>query len=516
MLRAVAQTAIEFALTVVFGFIGLGLALGTLDEFHSGRAFNRAMDSYVAEARDEVLEHLERAIDAKPDYPAPQELLGRIYIDQGREERMPKKFAEAAKLFDELRKAQVAAGQDPSLPVLIGQTVADLEAVLARNPGDEERRHAAEAARKRFEEAMELYPGSGDLHVNLAAVWLRKNRVTEAKRHLAEVRKVGSISRDALPHLYNLKGLVALREDRFAEAVAEFEKTEEFRPGWHVPRLNVAAAYARSLFQGGLERRTADRYARQIERLLHQLQRQKHPLVPMLHHALAVHRVRREDYEGALRELDEAGKAGELSWHGRVNRAVTQYLLAVRPKQSDQRRQELLAAARPVFERALRSKRATARDRFIAAAALGKMHALDGKAEQAVEFFQQAVKIEPQAGDSFIPDARRRVYRSLAAVAYEAGDYAAARTYLAKSKELPDHRNRAARLLDRLTTQPTVADFSAKLGKIATDYDLRISATVAAPATPEPVAEDDVRLTLVNTTDGSRRDIPFELVGRRV
>jgi tetratricopeptide (TPR) repeat protein len=516
VLRAIVQTVAELIITVVFGFIGLVTVVGTLDEYRSGRAFNRAMDSYVAEARDEVLEELDTAIAAKADYAAPRELLGKIYIDQGRDERIPKKFAEAAKLFDALRKEQEAAGAKPSLPVLIGQTVAKLESVLARNPGDEERRYAAEEARKRFDEALELYPDSGDLHVNLAAVWLRMNRLSEAKRHLAAVKKAGNISRDALPYLYNLNGLVALREGRFADAVAEFEKTEEFRPGWHVPRLNVASAYARSLLQGDLDQRTAARYAHQIDRLVGQLQRNKHPLVPMLFHALAVYRVGREDYEGALRELREAEKFGELSWHGRFNRAVAQYLLAVMPQQSQRRREELVAEVQPVFQRALRSQRATPRDRFVAAAALGKTYALEGKVQPAVESFETAIKVEPEAGDSFIPEARLRVYRSLAAVAYEAGDYAAARTYLEKSKELPDPREMATRLLGRLTTEPTVSDFSVKLGKIATDYDVRISATVAATATPEPLTTDHVRLTLVNTTDHSRRAIPFELVGNRV
>jgi len=516
VLRATAQAALELMLTLVLGFIGLVSLVGTLDEYRSGKAFNKAMDSYAAGEQAEVFDHLDRASSAKDDYAAPKEALGKLYIDQGAAERNPKKFAEARQIFSELRRAQEAAGEQPSQPVLIGEAVAELEAVRARNPGIEEQRLAVTEARVALDNALDAHPDSGDLHVNLATLALMANDVPRAKQHIRKVDQVGNISIDALPFLYNLKGLVALEEGDFQQAVAEFEKTKEFKPDWSVPQLNLAAAYAQSLFRGGLDERTAQHYSRSISSIVNPLKRDKHPLLPVLYHAQAVYRMRKGDVQGALTELREAEKYGQLTWHGRFNRGVAQYLAATSSRANERQRKALFAEARPNFERALRSQRARPRDVFVAAAALGKMAALDEDHEMAIRYFERAVAIEDKGKDPFIPKARAIVYRSLGAVCYNAGQYAKAKAHLAKAKGVPDPKEVAARLLDRLTTKPTILAYTAKMGKVVTDYDVRLAATLAAEATPDPITADNVRLTLVNTTNGTSQPIPFELDGQQL
>jgi len=516
VLRATAQAALELMLTLVLGFIGLVSLVGTLDEYRSGKAFNKAMDSYAAGEQAEVFDHLDRASSAKDDYAAPKEALGKLYIDQGAAERNPKKFAEARQIFSELRRAQEAAGEQPSQPVLIGEAVAELEAVRARNPGIEEQRLAVTEARVALDNALDAHPDSGDLHVNLATLALMANDVPRAKQHIRKVDQVGNISIDALPFLYNLKGLVALEEGDFQQAVAEFEKTKEFKPDWSVPQLNLAAAYAQSLFRGGLDERTAQHYSRSISSIVNPLKRDKHPLLPVLYHAQAVYRMRKGDVQGALTELREAEKYGQLTWHGRFNRGVAQYLAATSSRANERQRKALFAEARPNFERALRSQRARPRDVFVAAAALGKMAALDEDHEMAIRYFERAVAIEDKGKDPFIPKARAIVYRSLGAVCYNAGQYAKAKAHLAKAKGVPDPKEIAARLLDRLTTKPTIQAYTAKMGKVVTDYDVRLAATLAAEATPDPITADNVRLTLVNTTNGTSQPIPFELDGQQL
>ena len=400
--------------------------------------------------------------------------------------------------------------------MLIGLAVADLEATRARRPSSEELRRAVTEARVALDKARDIYPYSGDLHVNLATVALLAHDAPLAKRHLAKANEVGNISIDALPFLYNLSGLIALQEGHFPVAVAEFEKVNEFKPGWTVPRLNLAAAYAQSLFRGDLTEAKAALYARSIEGIVGQLKRDRNPLLPLVYHALAVHRVRKRDYEGALKELREAEKYGEQSWHARFNRAAAQYLIAVQTRTPETRRTALVQEVRPVFERALRSKRATPRDVFVAAAALGRLSADEQKLKPAIEYFERAAAVKPSAKDRFIPEALPRVHRSLASVCYAAGEYRKAREHLEQSSGLKDNEKTAAALLGQLRTKPTITDFSVKLGKIVTDYDMRVAATLAAKASPDPIEPKNVRLMLVNHTDKTSRSLPFQLVGSRL
>jgi hypothetical protein len=169
-----------------------------------------------------------------------------------------------------------------------------------------------------------------------------------------------------------------------------------------------------------------------------------------------------------------------------------------------------------VLQRALRSKRATSRDKFVACACLGRAAAEQGKLDEAVKYFQQAASIKPARRDRFIPKAMPRIYRSLAAVSYMAGQYATSREFLEKTEDLPDDKKRADKLLRGLRLKPELIGFSAKLGRIVTDYDLRISATLATKASPAPITAKNVRLTLVNTTTRTSQAIPFHLVGSQL
>lgn len=516
MLRVAIQAIIELVLTVILFLIGLGLLVGTLDEYRSGKAFNQAMDNYAAREMEDVHDFLDKAASAKKDYSAPEELMGKLLIDDGKEH--PKNYAEAKKLFAALREGQETAGQRPSLPVLIGQAVAQLEAVRARKPGDEELALAIKEARVALDKARDLYPESGDIHVNLAAIGLLAHDLKMAKSHLTKVNAVGSVSIDALKFLYNLNGLVALEEGNLPQAVAEFEKVKEFDPHWEVPQLNLAAAYAQSLFRGEINPAVADRYAMAIKGVLRNIARSKGQthLLPLVHHALAVYRIRGGDMKAALDHFREAEKHGDLSWHGRFNRAVAQYLSAVQPRTTPGEREGLLEQAQPVFERALRSKHATPRDVFVAAACLGRIHAETGKADLAIESFTTALEVKPKKPDKFIDDAKPVVHRSLAAVAYEHGKYREALAHLERSKDVAHAKKVADRMQRLLSEKPVITDFSAKLGKIITDYDLRISASFRMQATPEPVTERNIRLTLANSTNKTRADIPFRLIGHRL
>ena len=516
MLRLSIRVIVELALTLVLTFIGLGMLLGTIDEYRSGKAFNKAMDNYAARSMEDVHDWLHKAVAAKPGYTAPQELLGKLLIDEGATD--PQRYAEARKLFEELRQTQEARGGQASLPVLMGLAVAELESARARKPGSEELKRALTRARVSLDKARDVYPRSGDLHVNLATVALLANDVPLCRRHLAKVQEFGNISIDALPFLYNLSGLAALHEGSPQKAVAEFAKVKEFAPDWQVPSLNLAAAYARGLMRGDLDEATASRYASFVNMALARAEKAKSELLPLLCHALAVHRLRSGNTSSALDLFRRAEKHGELSWHARFNRAMATYVCSRAPRLTDKRRATLMQDAQPTLERALRSKRATSRDRFLAAVALGTIYAEQGKPADAIAAFERAAGMEPGRKDTFMRQTMPRVHHSLAALHYAAGTYKKALVHLDQAKGFAKdkEKEKAQAILRTLRSQPTVSDFSANMGKIVTDYDVRISAVLATPATPEPVAKKDVRLSLVNATTHTTRELPFELLGSRL
>ena len=514
MLRLTVQLCIELVLTIVFAFVGLGLLLGTVDEYRAGNAFNTAMDNYSARSMEDVHDFLNQAIEAKPEYSPPQEVLGKLLIDEGTDD--PRKYDEARKLFEALRTAQEGRSRKAALPVLIGLAVADLEAARAQNPTGETLRRAVTEARVRFEKALDEYPNSGDLHVNLATVALLASNPALCKRHLAKAREVGNISIDALPFLYNLSGLAALQERKAQTAIAEFEKVKEFAPDWEVPRLNLAAAYARSLFRGKLTERTAETYARTVAHAVSRLSKSRNPLLPMLCHALAVHSIHKGNINSALGHFRRAEKFGKLSWKARFNKAIALYVSSRAPRVQPKQRAALLDEAIPTLKRALRSSRSRRRDAFVATAILGTIHAQREELDPAIASFESALKTRVSHKDPFIRKAIPRVHRSLAALYYTKGDYKRARIHLDASKSLSLEEKRAATLLGQLNKRPAVRNFTANLGKIHTDFDLRVRATLSANATPDPIGRKNVRLTLVNHTTKTTRPLPFILDGPRL
>ena len=82
MLRLTPRSAVELSITVVLALISLTLLLGTIDEYRAGRAFDRAMDHYAARVLEDVHDALHEAMQAKPEYAAPQEAYGKILVDE--------------------------------------------------------------------------------------------------------------------------------------------------------------------------------------------------------------------------------------------------------------------------------------------------------------------------------------------------------------------------------------------------------------------------------------------------
>ncbi len=520
LFRLTVGSAIGLAVAIILGLAGLLMLFGTMDEYRAGRAFDRAMDSYAEGDFDRVHAHLDESIAAKGRYLAPQEVKGKLFIDEG--VLSPSQYDEARELFRSLTEAQekirLKSGEyGPSLPVLIGRAVAELEADRATSATGLPSARAIMEARRRLERAAEEFSDFGDVYVNLATVALLEGNVAKCNRYLTKVRQVGHVSLDALPYLYNLHGLVELREGRLPAAVQEFEKVAEFAPDWKVPRLNLAAAYGESLLRGSLDKTVARRYATIAARTVADLRREQSPLVAPICHSLAVYYIRANQPLEALKYFEQAQKAaphGELGWHARLNRAVAFYLAGNVAGPKSAQRKLFYAKARAELEKALQNPLITSRDKFAAYCSLGTIAAHAGRHDPAIAYFHQAEDLASRTAIAAIRQQLPRIQRTLAGLYYAIDQGAKAAGYFEKTKALPDPRRSAQTILGQLRAKPTIARFQAKFDKVHTEYDVSIDAHVAVRSTNVRLdPKKDVRLTLYNAVTGEERPIPFLLEG---
>lgn len=512
--RLTTRSAIELSLTLLFALVGLILLLGTTDEYKARKEFNRAMDSYAAEERDDASDFVRRAKDAKPDYDAPLEVEAKVFVDGGAEK--PAMFAEALRAYQVLQRRQEARGGKATLPVLVGIAIAELEGVRASAPKPDALAAALHNARLRLEAALATHPGSGDVHVNLATVAMLENDLARCNGELKKVEAVGNISPDALPVIYNLKGLLALKEQRFTNAMDEFRKVEEFRPDWDVPKLNLGAAYAQVIVASGAEARLADGYALELRKVLPEVRKSKSPLLGLICQAYGTyfihqHRAIPQPLE-ALRYFGEAEKLGKLPWSARFNQAIAQYMDA-----HGARKRVAAAYAAPAAElaRALTGSEAGPRDKFVASCILGTIENERGNRKEALAHFQRAIALSGESSDPFISKAASRVHTSLLALYYDAGELVKAAECLKKLEGVadPDLKKQLDNFGKHLRSAPTIGQFEAKLDKLFTDCDLRVSAALAIPGSPRPLGPENVTLTLQDELSGTTRPFPFQLNG---
>jgi tetratricopeptide (TPR) repeat protein len=545
--RLTPRSAVELAVAALLGFIGLVLFVGTWDEYKAGRAFNRAMDRYAGRLLDDARDELDKAIVAKGDYDAPKEARARLLIDEGRESldkaaaegrEAPEartKLDEARTLFDDLLKRQEAAKGRASLAVHMGLAVAELEVARADQPKREAPAQALRQARSRLERARSLHadtgdPHLGDLYVNLATLAFLEGNPSSCKEYLEKVRKVGVITRDALPFLCNLSGLVALHESAKATeleqihkgldtAEKEFGNARQFAEEWDTPYLNLGTAYAQAAWRDPAK---ADTFSVPIVDILARLQkadRRRHSTVCQ---AMAILCLRRNQPGEALSHLREAEQVAKLTWQSRFNRAIAQYLAAKAGGRNAAERDRMGAEARRDLAEILKEKRATRRDAFIASCVLGTLEADAGRPSDAIPHFESAAAAEigppDKPSEKFLRDAMPRVTRSLAALYYETGQFEKALACLERLAPQADAREKRdiADLLQQLRTPCEISDFSAKAAKLATDLDLDISALLVTPASAKPPAPENVTLTLDDALTKTSTPIPFSLSGALV
>ena len=508
--RFTPRSAIELAITCTFALVGFILFFGTTDEYSARKAFNRAMDSYVAGMLEDVYDALDDAMRVKPGYDAPREAYAKLLIDDAR--RAPQKLADAQTALRDLRQRQEARQGAASCPVLVGIAIAELEAACQQHTGPGFPAAALEAARSRLDDAATRYPDSGDVHVNLATLAYLQGDLARCRAELKRVTDAGNISLDALPILYNLQGLADLREQRANSAVAEFEKVIEFTPDSDMAYVNLVAAHAQVLVSRSAEPYRVDQSAHAVRTLIGRVRSAKSPLFTPICEILATHYLTSNNPGEASLRFAEAEQAGKLSWQGHFNQAVATYLNS-RPTRSLTR--EAYAAVAAELTQALDNPKASERDKFTAHCILGTIEGERGQTREAIAHFRSAAAALPKPTNAVSRALNASVLTALGTLYYAAGEPPTAVEYVEKARELAtdDEKKGIDFFLRQLRYRPTIANFSAKLQKIFTDYDLVVGASLALPGSPKPLGPENVKLLLHDDVTKTASPLPFSLNG---
>ncbi|HEX9636860.1 MAG TPA: tetratricopeptide repeat protein [Acidobacteriota bacterium] len=180
---------------------------------------------------EQAASYYRRVVEAQPDSLAPRVHLGEMLLDQNR-------LAEARAQFERALRSDPAC---PAAQAGLGQVA------LA------EQRYAD--AVRHFEAALQQVPEANRLHYSLAQAYRGLGNPERARRHLEQRGMVGvrppdplideltELTRGEVVHL--LRGRLAFRAERFAEAAAAFAKAVAARPDSAGARVNLGTALAR-------------------------------------------------------------------------------------------------------------------------------------------------------------------------------------------------------------------------------------------------------------------------------
>jgi len=142
----------------------------------------------------------------------------------------------------------------------------------------------------------------------------------------------------------------------------------------------------------------------------------------------------------------------------------------------------------------------------------GKLNSMLGKPAEASVHFERALKlVQFGAAKGQSQETVPRLHRCLAALCLEQRQYEAAIPHLEACRALPDPRNEVAEILARLRKEPFIANFEVAQLRLVTDYDVRYSCRLVAPATAIPTALDKIQLTLTDELTNTTLPAPFRL-----
>ncbi len=255
---------IEDARTLVDGLLAQnGADVAERDKGKVAEAYGEVCKLYHAYGMtDAAMPCYANAIRLQPVNVAWSYYLGLLQQETGKMAEAEASYRRVLASFTDFHPARIHLGE----VLLAGNRPEEAEAefrqVLAKEPGNAaaqavlgevllSRRQYAEAV-KSLEGALAAAPGADRLHHPLGLAWRGLGDMDKAREHLEKAGRVGVRPADSLvdemeslrqgPTVHLLRGRMAFRFGRYADAAAEFRKTVAAHPESVPARINLAAA----------------------------------------------------------------------------------------------------------------------------------------------------------------------------------------------------------------------------------------------------------------------------------
>jgi Tfp pilus assembly protein PilF len=131
------------------------------------------------------------------------------------------------------------------------------------------------AAQDAYEAALELDPGSGDLHNNLAWVYARQDRKLGKTRELVE--RAMELTPDHRPYYLDTLGVVLLKQGKIREAIASLEESVATIPSDQHGMLAEAYQHLAEAYEAAGDRERAEQALAEHRRLKQRTAQQAAP-----------------------------------------------------------------------------------------------------------------------------------------------------------------------------------------------------------------------------------------------
>ncbi len=209
----------------------------------------------VAQAKQgklkEATQHFERALQLEPDYPETHVDLGVVQAAQGRLDEAIQHYERALQLDPDYTEAHNNLGIALADRGKLDEAVQQYERVLQLKPDYAEAHNnlgialadqgKSNEAIQHFERALQLKPDYVEAHYNLGIALADQGELDEAIQHYRRALQLKPDYADALNNL----GFALAKQGRWDEAIQHYERTLQLRPDYAEAHCNLGIALAR-------------------------------------------------------------------------------------------------------------------------------------------------------------------------------------------------------------------------------------------------------------------------------
>jgi tetratricopeptide (TPR) repeat protein len=209
----------------------------------------------VAQAKqgklNEAIQHFERALQLKPDYPETHVDLGVVQAAQGRLDEAIRHYERALQLDPDCTEAHNNLGIALAAQGKLNEAIRHYERVLQLKPDYAEAHNnlgialadqgKSNAAIQHFERALQLKPDYVEAHYNLGIALADQGRLDEAIQHYERALQLRPDYADALNNL----GFALAKQGRWDEAIQHYERALQLKPDYADALNNLGFALAK-------------------------------------------------------------------------------------------------------------------------------------------------------------------------------------------------------------------------------------------------------------------------------